>query len=74
MTVCCFLDINQPNPNPNNTVAVSINDTIPTVFTLMVGLETPEIKPNKNVVLHTEFSFVFNDAHKRSNWVACCAG
>ena len=45
-----------------------VKDTF--IFTPIDRLEIPKPKPNDEVVSHTGYSFVYDDAHKQSNWVA----
>jgi len=49
----------------------TISDASDTCAFISVGnLEMPAIGKNDEVILHTGFSLLFNDAHKQADWVA----
>jgi len=54
-----------PEPEP-----ITNTDSIIRTVHKIVHLEFPYVKSEKEIISHTGFSFVFNDAHKQSDWVA----
>jgi len=57
-----------PVPEPEF-VIINIDSIIRTVHQI-VNLEFPYAENEDDIISHTGFSFVFNDAHKQSDWVA----
>jgi len=53
---------------PQNHVSDSIQDSCR--FFFINYLEFPETKPNDAIISHSGYSFLYNDAHKQSDWVA----
>jgi endonuclease G len=65
----CFSGSNTLPVAEPETVVTNVDSIIHTVHKI-ANLEFPYAKNAKEIISHTGFSFVFNDAHKQSDWVA----